>query len=78
MPQLPAQLPCCLRPCFRPDHLQATPGLCFNLTPCRIVKQRTAAQRLQGAADPLVSFLGLAQQLTRSEAVKLFVQVRAL
>jgi len=39
------------------------------------VRQRLEQQEADGAPDPVVSFLGLAQQLTRAEAVKLFMQV---
>ena len=36
---------------------------------------RLAQQEAAGEPDPAVSFLELAQQLTRPEAVKLFMQV---
>ncbi len=42
----------------------------------RVVGGLLARQRQAGVGDPCVSFLELAQRLTRAEAVKLFMQVR--
>lgn len=40
--------------------------------------QHLAQQEAEGCEDPAISFFELVQQLKRAEAVKLFVQVRAL
>ncbi|KAF5840496.1 hypothetical protein DUNSADRAFT_16587 [Dunaliella salina] len=44
-------------------------------TVIQILRQSLSQQEAAGSSDPVVSFMELAQQLTRSEAVKLFMQV---
>ncbi|GFH19929.1 uncharacterized protein HaLaN_16961 [Haematococcus lacustris] len=41
----------------------------------KLVRQELDMQSAAGQPDPAVSFLSLAQRLTRAEAVKLFMQV---